>query len=99
MKQDPLQVLYHVTKVMEDRGDKLDQFQKDLSEFKVDIQKDLHEIKIDIAVMKQTGVMPASPEEIKKTRVSDTAKGGGVGGIIVAVIIGLWEYIKVKWGG
>ena len=86
--QDPMQVLYHVTKVMEERGDIL-----------AEIQKDLHSIKIDIAVMKQTGIMPESPSDIKKERIKDGATGGSIGAVIVAVIIGLFEYIKAKSGG
>ena len=84
-QNDPMQVLYHVTKVMEERGAILSE-----------IQKDMHDIKIDIAVMKQTGVMPSNPDDLKRERMKDTATGGSIGAVIVAIIIGVFEYLKTK---
>jgi hypothetical protein len=60
------------------------------------IQNDLTDIKVDIAVMKQADIMTVSPEQIKKSQIRDTAASGGVGGIIVAVLIGLWEFVSRK---
>ena len=87
MNKDPMQVLYHVTKVMEERGSIL-----------TEMQKDLHSIKIDIEVMKQTGLVPRDTSEIRKERAKDGATGGGIAALLMGIVYGVIEYIKAKGG-
>lgn len=57
------------------------------------IGRDIGSIKTDVEVLKVS--LPALPQK-KAERIKDGAAGGTVASILLAVIIGVWEYFKSK---
>lgn len=82
---DPTQMLYHLSQTIKAQTEALSS-----------VQTDVHKIQIDIEVMKQTGVMPNNPADIKKERLKDGAVGGGIVGVITTVMMLIVEYIKTR---
>jgi hypothetical protein len=50
------------------------------------IHSDLTEIKIELEVIRRTGI--TAP---RRKIVKETAAGGGIGALLMAVIVGIWE--------
>jgi hypothetical protein len=53
------------------------------------IHDDLNDIKVELEVIRRTGV--TAP---KKDRVKETAAGGGIGALFMALIMGAWEFFN-----
>jgi hypothetical protein len=65
----------HLYRLLENQSKKIDK-----------IHEDVNEIKIEVEVIRRTGIIAP-----KKDRVKETAAGGGIGALFMALIVGLWE--------
>lgn len=91
---DPTQVLYHLQRTIDNQ-------ERLLREMQVNINK----IMIELAVLKQTGTLPLTDEDMQRAqsvqsqnRLKDTATGGGIGGAIATAIIILYQWFKNQFG-
>lgn len=61
-------------------------------------QKDMGDkvdgIYIDLEIIKRTGGMPTDETSLRKERMKDGATGGGIGAIIVAVVVAIYEWLS-----
>ena len=53
------------------------------------IHNDLTDIKIELEVIRRTGLITP-----KRDRVKETAAGGGIGALFMALVVGAWEFFQ-----
>lgn len=82
MTQDPVQVIYHVEKTLDTHTVLLKEF-----------QRDIQDIKIAIAGLGNPSQAVTKP--LRKEHFISSGLGG-LGGFVVAVVIGVIEYFKAK---